>query len=251
MIGFASDGASVMKCICHSLALASLYASKKPPSYLEELLQKICCYLRYSSKRQLALGDLQVLFDIPEHRMLKLCKTRWLSLESVIHRTIEQYPALLKYFETGSKHRNPDDAAFVIYEGLKNPYTVIYLEFLAHVLRIVNNENVEFQADETKIHSLYSKMKTIFKSVLGMYMDEEYIDNYDTECIKFEKKNDKWLPVERIDIGCTAKADLNSLTSCKAEDKYIFRKVCQEFLIELAKQINMRFPIKERNIKML
>ncbi len=94
-------------------------------------------------------------------------------------------------------------------------------------------------------------METLFKSVLDMYMDEKYIDNYDAEFIEFEKKNDKWLPVERIDIGPTAKADLNSLTNCKAEDKYMFCKVCQEFLVELAKQINMRFPFKERNIKML
>ena len=86
MVGFASDGASVMfgvnnsvatkfkdiphlftmKCICHSLARAVSYAVQELPYEIEELLSDTFCYLKHSSNRRVALGKIQVLNDIPE-----------------------------------------------------------------------------------------------------------------------------------------------------------------------------------------
>lgn len=240
-----------MRCICHSLALAASYASKKMPPYLEELLRRIYCYLCYSSKRQQALGELQKLLNLPEHKLLKLSTTRWLSFEAVINRTLEQYPALLTYFEKETRSGKPEDTANQIYKELKNPWTNIYLEFLSYILKLVNKRNLEFQSEESKVHLLYTKMETLFKSTVEIYIDENYVDTHDAEFIEFQSPTDKWLPLDRIDIGPTAKAELNSLTNCKPEDKRAFRKQCRDFLVELASQIDKRFPFKDRQVKML
>lgn len=91
MVGFAADGASVMfgcengvatrlkrdiptlfimKCICHSLALAVSNATKALPSYVTTLLTDVFRYLKYSCKRQDALKRFQKLLEMPEHKIL-------------------------------------------------------------------------------------------------------------------------------------------------------------------------------------
>ena len=197
---------------------------------------------------------MQVILDIPEHQLLKLHEIRWLSLECVIKRIIEQYSTLITYFENEIKNnKKENESASKILNNLKNPYTLIYYEFLSHVLHLVNVRNAEFQAEDTKIHLLHTKMETLFKSIVEMYIDENHVDMYDAEFIKFNEMTADWLPKSNIQIGPTAKAELNSLSpaTASAEDKLKFRVVCRDFLIELATQIDMRFPFKTRGIKML
>lgn len=132
MIGFASDETAimmgihhsvsteckkiipnlfVMKCICHSMDIAASNAAKKLHAYLEEVLLEIFYYLKYSTKRQVALGELQKLLNIPEHKFLQLHKVRWLSLNSVVNRTLEQYDTLLTFFENETKNGSNKEKA--------------------------------------------------------------------------------------------------------------------------------------------
>lgn len=78
--------------------------------------------------------------------------------------------------------------------------TALNLELIAHVLRLVNNCNLELQAEESKVHLLYSKMETPFKSILDiMYTDEEYADSHKVEFIEFRNPSEKWLPLDTVD----------------------------------------------------
>lgn len=123
-----------MKCICHSLALAVSYASKCIPAEIEEMLTNIYRYLKYSIKRQGKLNDLQKLLKIPEHKVLKLFKLRWLSLSAVVDRYFEQYNALFEFFrlESQLKTSTSDEApkAQDIFKRLQSPWTICYLQFL-------------------------------------------------------------------------------------------------------------------------
>ena len=110
MVGFESDGASVMfgvnnsvatkfkkdtlnlftmKFICHSLVRAVSYAVQELPHEIEELLSDTFCYLKHSSNRRIALGKIQVLNNIPERQLKKCIKVRWLSFNSTVTRFIE------------------------------------------------------------------------------------------------------------------------------------------------------------------
>lgn len=42
--------------------------------------------------------ELQSIFDVPEHKLLRLCDTRWLSFESVANRVLEQWIVLQHFF---------------------------------------------------------------------------------------------------------------------------------------------------------
>lgn len=97
MVGFVSDGASVMMgsknsvmtrlradipslfvqpCICHSLALAASYACEKLPLEVENMMKDVFLYFRYSSKRQHSYKKLQEALEISQKKLLNTCKTR-------------------------------------------------------------------------------------------------------------------------------------------------------------------------------
>lgn len=117
LIGFASDNASVMVgriggvqallkkdipflfvlgCVCHSMHLCSSAASKHIPRYIEKLLRNIYSYFCHSAKRISEFKDLQELFSVKTHKLLKTSATRWLSLEQVIKRVLEQWDCLTR-----------------------------------------------------------------------------------------------------------------------------------------------------------
>lgn len=297
MVGFSADGASVMfgaensvaarfrediptlftfKCICHSLALAVSYAVRCLPPELEELMSQIYCYLKYSSKRQQALNKLQELLNIPEHKILKILKVRWLSLATAVDRYVEQYDALFSFFEKESLVRNNHDAK-KIFDQLRSKWTFLYLKFLNYILPIVCKRNIEFQSETPKIPKLYRSMEQLFKTVVGCYMKEDYVDRTDPEFIEFEKENDTWEPLRNVDFGpyvlkefpklrqeaVAADEDIKKSQN-KLPDKHQphrlkdldediikFQKTCRQFLITLASQIYKRFPFREKPIQML
>lgn len=276
MVGFASDGASVMmaaensvaakfklkipnifilKCICHSLALAVSYAVRALPSHLEQFMSDVYCYLKYSHKRQLALGQLQQLLDIPEHKILKMMKVRWLSLSSAVSRYIEQYDALFHFFKAES-HNPKNTEAKSIFEQLRNRFTLLYLHFLNFILPVVCKRNLEFQSISPKIHTLHKKMETLLKSVARCYMKEDYVDSTDAEFLNVVTRTKEteqfWEPLHRVDLGPTVTAELASLpSSITAAEINTFRSNCRQFLISLAEQICRRFPFADKSTKLL
>ena len=275
MVGFASDGTSVMfavnnsvatkfkkdipnlftmKCICHSLARAVSYAVQELPDEIEELLSDTFCYLKHSSNRRIALGEFQVLNEISEEQLKKSIKVKWLSLSSVVNRFIEQYDALFKFFEAESKENNAD--AKRIFDRLKVRWTILYLYFLNFVLPLGCKRNEVFQAEKPKIHLLHRKMETLFKTVVSLYLNEDYINRADSEFIEFAeitKDNERnWKPLHKVNLGPLVTADLACLPpSISVTEINVFRSKCRQLLITLAKEIYKRFPFMERSVKLL
>ncbi|XP_049310267.1 uncharacterized protein LOC125778069 [Bactrocera dorsalis] len=118
IIGLATDGANVMasevnglvgkfrndvnlfylKCSCHSLHLCSAYACKKLPGQIEQLCRNIYKFFAHSPKRIEEFKDFQDYCSVQPHKILGISMTRWLSLEAVINRIIEQWNPLQLYF---------------------------------------------------------------------------------------------------------------------------------------------------------
>lgn len=156
MIAFAADGAHAMmgrnhslktlltndiphlfmKCVCHSLALCASHACASLPNSPKKLVRNIYTYMQYSFKRQSQFKDFQVFLNLKPHKLLQLAQTRWLSLQLVINRILEQYEALIFYFRV--EQFDGTSSASEIYENLMNPANKLYLEFLEYVLPIFN-----------------------------------------------------------------------------------------------------------------
>lgn len=119
VIGFASDGCNVMmgknnsvasrfienfpgivimKCVCHSAHLCASEACKQLPRRCEDLARNIYNHFKSSSKRQHELQQFQTFLNLEIHKILHPSQTRWLSLNEVVKRIIEQWDSLKLYF---------------------------------------------------------------------------------------------------------------------------------------------------------
>lgn len=112
--------------------------------------------MQYSFKRSSEFKEFQTFLNIKPHKSLQLSKTRWLSLNQVVVRVLEQYETLKLYFR--GQHFDEIQTSSAIYNSLQNPTTKLYLEFLEYVLPIFNELNLEFQSESPKTYLLYERM---------------------------------------------------------------------------------------------
>lgn len=149
-------------CVCHSINLINSSSLNCIPNDVEQMLRNIFNYFK-SSKRQMEFRELQDIFDVPEHKLLRLSDTRWLSFESVASRTLEQWEVLQNYFDKAQSEQQ-GSKNFENITIIKNGLSVInkiYLSFLEYVLKIMNELNVNFQSEGSKIIYLISSTKEI------------------------------------------------------------------------------------------
>ena len=65
-------------CPCHCSALAAHAACSKMPDICEEFLRNIASYINSNPKRSAIFNEFCECFQDTNHKILKLCETRWL-----------------------------------------------------------------------------------------------------------------------------------------------------------------------------
>lgn len=266
IIGFASDNCSTMMgsrsgfqarlkgdvpsvfilgCVCHSFALCASHACSHLPSFLEAFLKDICCYFSRSSKRQHQFKLIQEVVQSPKHKILKLSQTRWLSRGQVISRVLEQWDALLLFFQSESLSESDQfNGASQIYKTMLNRGTRHMLLFLNYVLGKVDRMNTEFQAECFRLSSLYSSISDEYRSILSMFVKNEVL-----ECqLSVINPRDVSLyhDLNRTKLGGRCEALM--VKEPLGDRKTRFLADCQKFLVELCVQIRMRFPLEEDGV---
>lgn len=262
LIGFASDGANVMvgmhnsvvsrlkseipyvyivKCICHSFHLSASYACQTLPRGIEDLARDIYNYFSNSPKRIETLKEFQHFTNTKIHKILHPAQTRWLSLEAVVCRILEQYNALILFF-TDALANDRVLAAEGILLKLRDPFTKPYFQFLEFTLSFFNNLNRQMQSEEPKIYELHSSVSAIYKTFLDCFIKKNVMLNVSLHKINY-KDPANFLPLDEIYLGAKLVISINSLTEV---EKLIFRKRCLQFFIEAANQINQRFDFNDQ-----
>ncbi|XP_063860623.1 LOW QUALITY PROTEIN: uncharacterized protein LOC135100933 [Scylla paramamosain] len=195
MLGFAADNASVMMgsmgglkaklldrvphlfvngCICHSLNLCSSAACLKLPSSVETLRKDIHNFINHSPKRLLKFKEFQQFVRVDVHRLLNTSQTRWLSLESVVDRTLEQWSALILFFQSEALESQVQSAVHIL-NALNNPLFKMYFTFLGYILPIINKMNREFQSESVMIHTAYSNICAFYRTILSNYIKKDIL----------------------------------------------------------------------------
>lgn len=270
MIGFAADGANVMmgahhsvaallkadipgifimKCVCHSFHLCASYACKTLPRGVEDLARDVYNYF-LSPKQTSGYKEFQALANVKPHKLLHPSQTRWLSLQVVVTRLLEQMPALILFFKKAATEDRLL-AAETILDKLQDPSTKLYLEFLEYVLPLFTNLNKEMQSEETRMPLLHEKVSGVLKTILEFYMKPEYLEATPLPDVQF-KDPTKFLPLDFMYIGAKPTAALASnLHGLDKSQIHNFRLRCLEFFIEAAHQIHQRFSLKSDLMKNL
>lgn len=120
VVGFESDTANVMVgkhnsvlsrvkskqpgvfsqgCVCHLSNLCLLAGVKALPIDVDDFFVDLFYFFNKSAKRKEEFRDFQEFTETKELKILKHCKTRWLSLEKCVQRVIQQWSALYAYFD--------------------------------------------------------------------------------------------------------------------------------------------------------
>ncbi|KAF7989217.1 hypothetical protein HCN44_009907 [Aphidius gifuensis] len=120
---------SIIKCICHSVAIVASEACKKLPRTPEHLASGIYSFLSRSSKRQCEFIECQMQSETEILKMLHPSQTRWLSLAVVVERIVQQWEPLKIFF---TKHwvELHTKGSELIYAAFNEPTTKLYFLFL-------------------------------------------------------------------------------------------------------------------------
>jgi hypothetical protein len=130
--------------------------------------------------------------------------TRWLSLEAVVNRILEQWPALTLYFNEKWLDQKLI-ATEQIYKCLNDPFMKLYFLFLKWVLPKFNRMKQYFQSEKVLLTDMHRTLSDMFQDILTCFMDRAYVFSKDFDEInpedrtKFKPKNVLYLGVEVIE----------------------------------------------------
>ena len=86
-------------CVCHLSNLCLLAGVKALPVDTDDFFVDLFYYFDKSAKRKEEFREFQEFIGAKELKIIKHCKTRWLSLDKAVKRVLQQWPALHAYFD--------------------------------------------------------------------------------------------------------------------------------------------------------
>lgn len=230
----------VVGCSSHSFNLCSSYACAKIPKSVEDLVKDIYAHFAHSSKRINTLQEFQTFCELKPHKILRPSETRWLSLQHVVDRVLEQYEALILYF-TNSAFEEGSDKIDTILSALNNKINKMYLQFLSYTLKLVNTINIEFQSEKPRLHQLLPRVSSTYRQILKNYLKIDYVNR--TELSKISVRNpENFVALENVYFGFKVQETISNNTQLHPKHLHDFRINCLNFYIELAVQVKNRFP---------
>ena len=132
-------------------------------------------YFEKSAKRKEDLREFQHFTDTKQLKVLKHCKTRWLSLEKAVHQVIQRWPALYAYFDSVSEN---DHLARVrrLDQNFKSHLTKLVM-FLEFALDSMCKFNVVFQSSMPMLPALKPEVHRLLRILLGRFVLAEAIQD--------------------------------------------------------------------------
>ena len=220
LIGFANEGANVMvgehnsvrsrlleinpnlfvtTCICHSAHLAASNACATLPRQTEDFVLYIYTYFSHSAKRLHEFKHFQEFTNTKPHKLLRLCQTRWLSLQQCVHHIVEQWEALALYFAQAYRNDRLLQAER-LHNCLANPHFKLFFLFLDFVLPKFINFNKLYQSKSPNLHMLHNNIQLLYKELLSCYIQPSYIRAYNV-CDVDPGSESSMLPLNEMYLG--------------------------------------------------
>ncbi|KAF0752309.1 DUF4371 domain-containing protein [Aphis craccivora] len=188
MVGIGTDNASVMvginmgvyqklkednstfvpvPCVCHSLQLAIKAAADETlPRHLEFLIRETYNWFSHSTIRQNQYKLLYKTINDGHNplKIMKSCGTRWLSIESVIFRILDQWLELKTLFGIARLSEKCYKAE-VLYQIYNDDQNLAYLKFLKPILSEVQAVNKAFESNSANLCKLLSNLSNLVRSL--------------------------------------------------------------------------------------
>ncbi|CAK1585546.1 unnamed protein product [Parnassius mnemosyne] len=258
MIGIGTDNASVMvgvnnglveilkkehglkhliliRCVCHSLQLAVSHASVNTlPRNIEFLVRETYNWFSISPKRQEEYKKVYETINYGKQplKILKVCATRWLSIEPAVCRILEQWEELKLHFSfaMGNDNCYTADLSYRMYCDDSNQLYMLYLKQTLKDVQIALKAFEGEDNDPTKLlDTLVFLMQSLGKNIVFPTFDL-LTTPVPNECMYANPH-----------LGYTFEQKMLE-SSLSQENKSYLKKRCIDFSLKLIKQIQQRLP---------
>ncbi|XP_070213054.1 uncharacterized protein [Littorina saxatilis] len=196
-------------------------------------------FFEHSSKRKVDYRSFQLFAEVDELEILKHCPTRWLSLERVVERTLNQLSALRSYFASHPDVEKPGKVKS-LHERLQDPLSELTLLFFQFILPVLNAFNTVFQSDETKIGALKEEMVRLLRLLIVKFVQMKYVRGADLLKLDFADSNLQH-DDSRIAVGGPARTLLDE-DHISPHDKNRFFGDVRAFCVAAVKKMVAKFP---------
>uniref|UniRef100_H3AJE2 HAT C-terminal dimerisation domain-containing protein n=1 Tax=Latimeria chalumnae TaxID=7897 RepID=H3AJE2_LATCH len=226
-----TDGANVMlgarnsvlsrfktiHCTCHVAALCAADACKAFPKTAEQLCRDIHSHFSSSCKRLQLLKEFQVFVEAVTEKYL-----RWLSLFDCVDQILNQYDALLSYFQSGDES---DCLVTVerICPQLEDPSTKCYFLFLQAALPLFTNFNKLFQSNSPILPALHPEVQQLLKAIMDQYIAPQAptpLHDYELQDIDHQKELN-FKSLDNIYIGSQTRIQLENVDNPAKVKKFM------------------------------
>ncbi|CAG4970092.1 unnamed protein product [Parnassius apollo] len=227
----------LIRCICHSLQLAVSHASESNlPRNIEFLIRETYNWFSISPKRR---DEYKALFqtincgDEPL-KILKVCDTRWLSIEPAVLRILAQWNELKLHF---SLAREKCYTAGLLWEMYNDEGNRLYLCFLKSILHDVQIGIKVFEGENIDPVKLLETLMTLLRSVcVRIIIPGAATTDKDFLTIKVEDHLD---PVAHLGHLFESHASNSNLSPQAISN---IKKRCIDFSVKLVQEIQNRIP---------
>lgn len=223
-------------------SLPELYQSNELDNYLQDVSAFFSFHVEFVDE----FSEIQDIFDLENHRLLKYSEIRFLSIYIVVERVIEQHKAIEKLFlhKIPKYHKKValQKRVIRIRNALKDKFTLPTQHFILHALEIFQRYEKLFQRSETTIHLLYDKQIELFQNTIMHFCPLDKIQNLkDTRSLlSFDYyKKENILSLEEISIGIEAK---KFVVGFSENDKTIFYHGVKKFFISICDELKKNLP---------
>ena len=137
-------------------------------------------FKNFSAARREDYKGVSSITKITSHFVLKHCQTRWLSLNRVLVRIVEQFDNLKEYFLVKlpallgfkGKNRIRESKRYQqIKNALTNPATKVYMSFVINVAHNFKEFVMPLQGAEPKIHIIHNKCTKLITDIALRFID--------------------------------------------------------------------------------
>ncbi len=229
-------------CSLHPMHTAFTKGIETLPFDIEQFANDIYSWFKLSAARRQDFNQVQYeeLMESAGEFFLRPVSSRWLSMEPVCRRLIEQFAALKKYFLvslpasknsasvcSGEKYKH-------IRKTLQEPITLIYLNYIAFFASSFSGFLKLFQKLEPLAHILYEKLNEQVRLLMLQFITAEVVANKEGSTLQQVdcNKSENWLPTQSIDIGIGTRkaiAEVEKLNDEKKKELLLaFRRCVKE-----------------------
>lgn len=243
------DLIDISTCNLHKIHNAFSKAYDSFGSDVEDLGIESYYYFKNSPVSMEDFEKVQVQLGIPKHVFLRHLPTRWLTLEHVNDRLIEQLPALEKFFNQKALKQGGTGRSERIRKILASTILMIEMLFLKTVMAIFGKILRLLQTEAPLIHILHDQLSQLISTLMRRFLKSEVIDGkHGVQLCDIDVDSDKNL-LKKPDVGTAAKILLDSMVAEKsmtAESRQAFLMRARTFYQNVVKELLRTLPMDNR-----